>query len=348
MALLYVEKFAKYSDDQHIIDRSGPRLYTSSGTTRTIETAQGRFGGNVLQIGSTATLIEFPWATVTAATTAIIGFAMRDGKALSSTVRGEQIITLSDTADQSHWRLDYIIGGLALYRANGVSPILVGVATDCIATDRWHWIEIKALMATSGNVEVRVDGVTVLNVAGDFRDSTSDPLTRIRLFGSRYERQYDELIICDSTGSTFNDFFGDTRIVATVPDADGSVVNWTASAGTNVSCVDDALGAYNDDTDYISSSTADQESLFSHAPFTLTGVNVVKFVQLSAMARDDGTNTFRQLMRSGGTTYDNGADINPDTTYDFHVHRRELDPNGAIAWTETSINAAEFGVRARP
>lgn len=354
MALLYAEKFAKYTDDQHIVDDNPQSGITASGTGRTMQASTGRFGHTTLQMTSTATYFDFPWAAITASETVIVGFSLRDFNNTAPTaVDNQQLIGMVDASGQHHWRLDVTLGGLVLWRANGATGIVQFVAPFCLGFQRWHWIEVRATMQTSGSVEVRVDGQTVINVtATDFRDGTADALTALRIYGARMNRQYDEIVICDGTGSTFNDFFGELRIVQTVPDADGSVVNWTASAGTDVSCVDDAIAAYNGDTDYISSSTADQESLFSHGAFTLTNITSVKFVQLSTMARDDGTNTFRQLVRSGGTTFDNGSDINPVSAaagvYDWYNHRRELDPNGSIAWTETSINAAEFGVRARP
>lgn len=346
MTILYAEKFAKYNDDQDIITDNP--TYGSSGTSRTMQTAQGRFGGTVLQVTSSSTYIQFPWAAVSASDTAIIGMSVRDMTGVLNEPTAQNLIGVVDASSQFHWRIDIVAGSLLLYRAGGATPVLTASAIGVIGTNVWHWIEIKAVMANAGSVEVRVDGVTVINVSADFRDGTVDALTSLRLYGGNFTRQFDDLIICDGAGATFNDFFGDTRMVATVPDADGSVVNWTASAGTNVSCVDDPLAAYDDDTTYISSATTDQESLFSHGAFTLTGVNSVKFVQLDTLARDDGTNTFRQLARSGGTTYDNGADKNHGTVYAWANHRWELDPNGGIAWTETNINAAEFGVRARP
>lgn len=347
MALLYVEKFAKYSDDQHVDDDN--TAITAGGTTRTMETGTGRFGDTTLQMAGATTHFQFPWAALTASETIIVAFSVREFNTSVTNVDNQNLCALTDPSDQVHWRIDLIPGGLNLFRAGGGAPVLVATALNCIGVARWHWIEIKATMQTSGSVEVKVDGVTVINVtATDFRDGASDTLTGFRMYGSRYFRQYDEIIICDDTGATFNTFFGDMRIAQAVPDADGSVVDWTASAGTDVSCVDDALAAYDDDTTYIESSTTDQESLFSHAAFTLTGVNVVKFVQLSTLARDDGTNTLRQLVRSGGTTYDSGSDLNPTTDYQWFNHMRELDPNGTIAWTEANINSAEFGVRARP
>jgi len=349
MALLYAEKFAKYSDPAHVSARNVPLNYGSNSTSRAIVAAAGRFGNSVLSLSSRATRFHFPFAAVTSSTSVIISMWFKDN-VTGLQDQHENLCSVVDTSSHIHWQLLTTPGGgLVLRRANatttGAYHTHVG---SVLGSNVWHHLEVRADMVTSGNVEVRVDGVTVINSAGDFRDGTSDALTEVWIIGSNATRYFDELLICDTAGSTFNNFVGDMRIAATVPDADGSAVNWTASSGTNVSCVDDALGAYNDDTDYISSSTLDQESLFSHGAFTLTGVNSVRFVQLSTMALDDGANTLRQLVRSGGTTYDNGADLNPTTSYNWFVHRRELDPNGSIAWTATSINAAEFGVRARP
>lgn len=353
MALLYAEKFAKYNDDQHIIDDNPQSGITAGGGTgRVMVSAAGRFGDTVLSMTGRTTSLQFPFAAVSSSTVLYIAMTVLDNQ-LDTQSQFENILGAVDASGHLHFRLDTLPGGgLAIYRANTISPEFVATVGSVLGQGVWHLIEVKADMQNAGNVQVRVDGVEVMNVNADFRDAASDPLTGIRIYGSNATRYFDEIIIADDSGSTFNTWIGDFRIKQTVPDADGSVVDWTASTGTDVSCVDDAIAAYNGDTDYISSSTTDQESLFSHAAFTLTDLNDVKFVQVAAMARSDGSNTFRQLVRSGGTTYASGSDITPTSSsagvYDWYNYRLELDPNGSIDWNETSINAAEFGVRARP
>ena len=344
MALLFAEKFAKYATQADVAsDNSG---WVGGNATNGIETAFGRFGDNCLRIRASAGHYTIPWLALTASDTTIIGASVRLGAGLQ--IEPRTIFALVDATSAFHWAVQMSISGFVTVVDS--NDMVVAMSAQPLGYGVWHWIEVKATATGAGNVEVRVDGVQVINVAGDFLDGTADPLTSLR-FGGVFNTEgfhYDELIVMDGTGATFNDFLGDMRIEASVVDADGSIVDWTASAGTDVSCVDDALGAYNDDTDYVSSSTTDQDEYFSHATVVAPGHTDIIFAGLTALVRDDGANTFRLQVNSGGTIDRSPADINPSTVYQWSTYVWGSDPDTVAPWVLADLNAAEFGLRCRP
>jgi len=155
----------------------------------------------------------------------------------------------------------------------------------------------------------------------------------------------DDLFVMDTTGTVFNGFMADRRIQTLIPNADGGVVDWAASSGTDVSCVDDALSAQNGDTDYIESSSPGQESRFalSNLPVSPASVDAV-MIKLCARKSDAGDRTVRGLVNSSSSEAV-GSAVGLTTTYGWKSSGVFLtNPNGSVAWTESAVNALEAGV----
>lgn len=341
MALLYLEKFAKYSLAADIVD-DNPTYGNSSGLNAMVASG-GRFGERCASLGTNSATVSMPWAAVAGSTTAVIMMTINCAQTSLDATR--PIIEAIDNIGDFHWRLSITTAGNLVVLdsdnfAVAVAPFGFGV---------WRRVEIKVSMVGSGNMEVRVDGVTVINVAGDFRDGTTDAIPTLRFYGSTSSNNFriDELIVCDDTGSDFNDFLGDMRIEASVADADGSITDWTPSSGTSISCVDDPLAGYDAGTTNISSSTTDQDTYFTHTVSAPDHTDIM-FAALAPMIVDDGSNTFRHQVNSNGTIDRGPSDINPTTLYSWYTRAWALDPDTAAPWTLAAINAAEFGVRCRP
>ena len=141
------------------------------------------------------------------------------------------------------------------------------------------------------------------------------------------------------------DFIGDVKITTQSPTADAATVDWTASAGSDYQCVDETPNAANDDTDYISSSTAGQESRFamSNLAATPAAVHAVQ-VRYRAKKTDAGNRTIRSLVNSNATE-SVGVERGLSTAYKwFHGDVFELDPDGSVDWDGAAIDALEVGV----
>lgn len=133
------------------------------------------------------------------------------------------------------------------------------------------------------------------------------------------------------------------------PSGVGAQAQWTASAGTNVSCVDEGLGATNGDTDYVASSTAGNIDTYAFTNYSYVDPNVPIggiSVQLSARRTITGGTTpvMRAVCRIGGVNYFQAFGvITNDTSYHPLTATFSLDPSTSLQWTWAGIDAAEFG-----
>lgn len=350
MALLYCEHMLKYADDADIGTDNLNWTWGNSGGS--IDSAAGRFGDNALHWTLDASYWVIPWAAITSSDTLIVNMAVKfelDG--VTAPAGKQSIIRLSNsTAGNTHFSV-VVCGRSGAIGVYGPSDVLLssgaGFGNARVRTGVWHNIEFKVKMDDSaGTIDLKIDGVTVYTATGkDTRFGSSTAMTNLRLGGTEANMYTDHVIIMDDTGSAFNGFIGDVRLESKVPDADGSSTQWTASAGSLFQCVDDALGAYNDDTDYISETTTDEDALFSFGSFSLTGVSSIKGVWVSALARTDGTDSLALLAKSSATTTAS-ATATLSSAYQWKGAVYAVDPNGGAAWASASaINSAEFGVR---
>lgn len=110
---------------------------------------------------------------------------------------------------------------------------IIGVTTGpVISAGTWHHIELKAFIDTAGatgTIEVRVDEVVAINLAGltlganemaiiamDQGGGISDP---VRCY-------WDDLVVMDDAGAHNNDFEGDLRVATLQPVANGANQGW--------------------------------------------------------------------------------------------------------------------------
>lgn len=376
MALLYAEKFSRYSvkgDVSALNDSnsSGTAWSNGVGSGSDLDSTGGRWGEKCLRLKSAIEPYSLPWVAVTADTTIIVGAAIyyhgrnHDTAGTGLNVPGcEVFVQVSQTAAASfgsstaiHWGVGVTPGGTLIFLRSGNkndATKIIGRVPGILQPRTWHYLEVKVGMVDSGTMTVKLDGVQIFTVsATDFLNAAL-VLTYLTIGGVTGEIAWDDLIVMDGAGGTFNDFMGDMRFECKVPSADGSTLNWTSgNAGANYTNIDDALGAYNKDTgsDYIYDAVTDDINLATHAALSMTDQTAIKFVKLDALARSEGAgDKIADLVKSGATT-DTGADIALPTgaanTYFWRYKFWELDPNTAAAWTLTNLNASEWGVKKR-
>jgi hypothetical protein len=100
------------------------------------------------------------------------------------------------------------------------------------------------------------------------------------------------------------------------------------------------------DADFINSATADQVELFTHSTTVPDGYTV-RGVAVTARAKrgTTGPQNMRLMLRSGGTTYDNGADLALDEGYGAFCAVWETDPATSADFTASAIASLQFGVK---
>ena len=244
--------------------------------------------------------------------------------------------------------------GISLYLAQGTtnSSIAVKLGATTIATytnflfslNVWYYIELKVFChATSGTVEVRIDGVTVLSLTGINTKAGIDSWYNNVSITVGNGSCADDFYVCDSSGSSLNDFQGVCKVLGIFPNADTSTVQWTPSAAVpHYSLVDE--NPYTT-ADYVSTSTQANTDLYTYPSLigtgTILGIQVNTTVLLSA-----GTSAiFEAPIISNGITA-----LGPDTTVTSAVyidmrHLSTTDPNTGLPWTISNLSAAQIGMR---
>jgi len=333
MALLFCDSFDHYTTNAQLATKWGNGNFN-------INSAWGRNGTAGIGTGEDR---SSRWTkSGTGVDTIIVGFA-------NNFISGTPNTRLNLYEDATlHIYLYPNAGSLKwqVYRGDGT---LLGTSSPSFAFGIYDYIELKVkIHDTTGTVDLRVNNVSVLSLTGqDTRNGGTSGLINAVLISSidyGSVSRLDDFYVCDTSGSRNNDFLGDVRIQAIFPSATGNSSQWTANgAATNRECVDEITP--NDDTDYISSSTATQKDTYVFGDVTPTS-GTVKAVQHVLYARKDdaGTRTIRPVIRHSTTDYTVGAGTNISITYAMIKDISETNPGTSTDWTISDVNNAEFGV----
>lgn len=237
-----------------------------------------------------------------------------------------------------------------------VTGTVLGTTSATVLAGGFVYLEWKVLLhASSGTVDLRINGSSVLSLTGQNTvNSGGASWTSFTLghydgqagatSGTTQTLDFDDLYVLDGAGAApWNTFLGDCRVDAGHPSAAGAVTDWTPSAGANYQCVDET--APNDDTDYTTTDTTNDVDTFavSDAPTagTIHGVQVLLNMKKTA----SGACSVAPIVRHAGTNQV-GADLNPSSvSYAYFSQIYATNPGTGAAWTIAGFNAAEFGYK---
>jgi len=209
--------------------------------------------------------------------------------------------TASSDSPQCYLRINAL--GFIEIVAGGV---LVATGITALQLNMWYYIECKILVANTGGVcEVKIDGAVDCSFTGDTQWQSTNTVLQIR-WGQQPATEthnflIDDIYILNSDGTANNTYLGEQRCEIMTPTSDSSVA-WTRNTGaTNYSAVDDAIGAPDDNTTYVSSSTSTQKDEYGLS--NLTGVAAVAGVKLITRAEKNDVNplSFKHGIKSGAT-----------------------------------------------
>lgn len=247
-----------------------------------------------------------------------------------------------------HLRLSYNGNGTFTFSRAGTSVGTTPTSANLgIVANTWYHIEVIARCHdTAGQYDVWINGVLACTGGGSTLDTrnggTAGTLDRIvwNEPNTGTINVYDDVIIYTGSGGAQK---GIARVITKLPTGDGANTAWTASAGADYACVDEAVP--NADTDYISSATPNDIDTFTYPALGVTGT--VLGVGVASLARKDdaGTRTIRDLIRQGGANYVGAVDKTLTTTYVVQQEIWEQDPASAAAWSVSGVDSAEFGVK---
>ncbi len=221
-----------------------------------------------------------------------------------------------------------------------------GESLRAISAQTWNYFELKVVEGNSnGLLELRVNSQTWLTLSGQYIQTGN------RLVGAgicwvdqpaAVELLFDDFYLADGSGTRNNDYLGDVRIDALSPAGAGSFSQWTPSgAGQNFEMVDEALP---DHSDYVTGANTGDRDSYSFEPLPAMNTPTVLGVQVTALAQknDAGAGTLKALTQSGASVATGPTQaLTTDPTYLTTVFEQTAE---GFDWSETELNAAEFGV----
>jgi len=298
---------------------------------------------------------------VPTATTLIVGMALRHGTNYQNINWGPLELWSAGTP-VFHMAISVSTFNISAYRgaASASSPTLLGTSSGrAFPTDQttWQYVEIKVVASTGtgGSVVVRQDGLETLNVTGLNTGGASFSHLHFRwglVNSSQYDNScsgsFDDIYVCDATGSVNNDFLGDVRVHGLWPNGNGTNSGLVGSDGNstdNYLLTDDASVGAPVTTDYVGSVTPGTKDTYAYTDLP-AGVTV-KGVQVDSYAAkgDAGVVSGRNVVFDGTNTV-TGSDAVLSTSYTEVSTVMETAPDGA-AWTEAKVNATQFGWEVR-
>lgn len=263
-------------------------------------------------------------------------------------------------ASSNNWQTVILIdpvGNIQFGRTFGTNqPFLLTATKNYVVPGVWYYIELKSTLKSStlaGDCKIWLEGTEIFSIASGVDLTTTYGTTADTFYlGSLPTANtnigiiYDDVYVCDGTGSVNNTQLGDMRVESLLPGGAGTTTQWTPNASTNYSRVNET--SQDGDTTYVATSTTGNIDSYAIGNLAITPSSVAG-VQVCTVAKktDGGVRNTGSVIRSGGTNYDHGSSKPFILTsgYTTNVDIWELDPNGSIAWTGTSVNALEAGVK---
>lgn len=322
-AVVFIEGFDFLTAAQ-ATTRGWSQAWSSVGT--------GRFSGQAARLPGGATRKALP----TGYTELYAGFAYRSIPAVAG-----DVFAFTTAGNVDAFRVRLVVTGsffnLAILNSAGT---VIATGTTNILASTWYYVEVHALInGASGSCSMRINGISeIANTTGNFG---STAVTQVTLTGGN-NTDIDDVYVLDTTGSApRNTFLGDVRVQTIMPSGAGSHTQWTPSTGSNFAAVDETTP--NDDTDYVSDSTAGHYDTYAYADID-SGATVYA-VQTNVWARKDDASV-RQIapvIRQSSTDYD-GTTVTLGSSYGLFSQLYDKDPTAAD-WTAANVNADEFGIK---
>jgi len=243
-------------------------------------------------------------------------------------------------------QLSFANTGTNLVVSNGNGTVL-GTAVINYEQGVWHFYELNVVFsATAGSVILKRDGATLLTLTNvntiHSANATADTLW---LTSNNGQCLYDDVYMCDATGTRNNTFLGDCRVTLWVPTQDGVHKDFIPSTGTSHYAMVDDVPSDGDAT-YVSSGTVGAIDTYRTPAATFAGT--VKGLKVGVTARkDDAGNRSVGIVIGDGVdpVTQLGANFALTTVYTRQVTAvMETNPLTGNPWTLADIQADEFGL----
>jgi len=236
---------------------------------------------------------------------------------------------------------------------NAASQLLVyagATLKKTIDTDwggnEWHKIQLH-LKTSTNTLEIILDDGSIIDCSGTaMADAYYLLLGALTYAGAVTNMYYDCIQVNDPSGSVNNSWPTSPLIpTALRPSSDDPAsTDWTRSSGSNDF---DMIKETNPDLDstYVYSTVAGNDSLYGFTDLAEPANAEIIGVCLTIVAKRSDAAQVIPLVYRGGTTVElTAVDIGPDYMDPIEVII-ELDPIAVGPWTQTNLNATEFGFK---
>lgn len=260
------------------------------------------------------------------------------------TANAEQVVIILQTT-----------GIIEAFRGAPGSNSLGATSTPAVTAEAYTHIECMVTIDDSaGAVEVRVNGVTVLSIAGADTAQTTNIETSQVAVGKRQgtfnatgidDLYIDDIFCYDDTGSFNNTFIGDRKVITLIPDADTAQADWTPLSGTGFSNIDELDP--DDDTSYISAGPSASPALssefgLSDLPAGVSSVSAVVMVN-RMLKTDAGTADVQPSLISVSSEATGTAHVLTEA-YKYYHDVVEVDPDTTSPFTPSAVDALKLKV----
>lgn len=226
---------------------------------------------------------------------------------------------------------------------------IVATATNSITAATWQFVEFRVKQSpTLGEIECRVNNVTVASAINQNMGSTAISQIRIESHATSAVVNIDDLYVLDTTGSApQNTFIGDSRLTVLRPKANGNNNNFTPTgAASNFEAVDDAL--QDGDATFVEAGQLGAKEDYNQDDFVDLGISpgTIFSTQVVNCAKktDAGALRYEDQMIIAGTAFKSAEVTATSTLYKMSTFINDVDPSDSAAWTEAKIAAAGSGI----
>lgn len=356
MALVEIEGFDHQANATDLIANvattGGPwawSILTLAGTLL----VPGQGGGNALSLG-TSGIFGGSLLAPFAGATAIVGCAAR------IPVGGSLLIGFWDSATEDpmlgQMQLSVLVDAatraISIYRGSP-SGVLLHSAGAPFTVGGWFYFEVKAtIAAAAGAITLHLNGNPYLSLAA--LDTQAGAAARLDglFFGGGGSALVDHIYIADTTvgpgGNPFNDFQATPtnvlRVFTRFPSGPGAAAQFTPLSGANYTQVRELAMDGDASYNYDSGAPLGDKDLFAAGAVPVGAMPLACKVE-GAYRKAGAPGVLYQIVNkllSGATEVD-GAPVTLLPQYTYQADIYPLNPNGAAAWGEASVNASQIG-----
>jgi hypothetical protein len=231
----------------------------------------------------------------------------------------------------------------------GPNRTFLGSCRSPSVLEKFNYVEMKVYHhATSGTVEVRINGCPVFVKSGlDTLYASTKPTIAVSV-GGAYDAEYnylslvDDFYVCDGTGSDNTDFLGPISI-ETFWAASDDTTEFATTGNANYSThYEQVIREERDETtDYVEDSTTGNTDVFGmDAAPTYNSVKGV--VIWGAVEYSGGTANYRFSLESSNTTTYSSNTVCPSSV-EIHSFVVENDPSTSSAFTSSALDSILCG-----